>query len=403
MVRDTKPFQPPGELLHQYEVDGRTFGVWTSLLSNPATKQIVRNMQILVPMFIEGGVPIELDDPEWTISRWGVFLLYAIDPSPSQPTQSTYSFAGYCTTYRLYFVASEDNDHTSPDQINNDTIPADPTTDNLSFFRTTYPSRERISQFVILPPYQASGHGSRLYTLMMKTFVADPSILTVTVEDPNESFDDMRDIADLVHLRRTTPAFRALALNTDVKLSPARTEKLPTASLLDTRAVEAVRAAAKIVDRQFKRLVEMHLLARIPPAHRSTSRITRRDKASDAHDRAYYFWRLLVKQRLTIFNRDALIQLPVDERIEKLEQTLEGVERDYVRLLELAERRQAREEAGEAAEREGAAEASARAKGSLGKPRAKKRVIEEDDDDDDGGDDDDGASVASKRQKVHGD
>lgn len=62
--------------MHQYEVNGRSFGIWTTLLTDPKAKRIIRHMQILVPLFIEGGTCIELDDPDWTIERWRVFFLY---------------------------------------------------------------------------------------------------------------------------------------------------------------------------------------------------------------------------------------------------------------------------------------------------------------------------------------
>lgn len=68
-------WEPPGELLHQYEVDGRTFGIWSTNLSNPVAKQILKNMQILVLFFIEGGSMIELEDVDWTIERWTLFLM----------------------------------------------------------------------------------------------------------------------------------------------------------------------------------------------------------------------------------------------------------------------------------------------------------------------------------------
>ena len=52
----------------------------------------------------------------------------------------------------------------------------------------------------------------------------------------------------------------------------------------------------------------------------------------------YRFWCLITKQRLYKHNRDTMIQLPKGERIEKLEDTLYGVEMDYIRLLRKLER-----------------------------------------------------------------
>lgn len=63
------------------------------------------------------------------------------------------------------------------------------------------------------------------------------------------------------------------------------------------------------------------------------ARLTQRGKTKDDDDRAYYYWRLLVKQRVYKKNRDVLIQLARSERIEKVEETVGEVAGDYERLL----------------------------------------------------------------------
>jgi histone acetyltransferase 1 len=55
----------------------------------------------------------------------------------------------------------------------------------------------RISQFMILPPYQKQGHGNMLYAQMYSMFVKDEKVIDITVEDPNDAFQDMRDKHDL--------------------------------------------------------------------------------------------------------------------------------------------------------------------------------------------------------------
>lgn len=44
-------------------------------------------------------------------------------------------------------------------------------------------------------------------------------------------------------------------------------------------------------------------------------------------------WQLIVKQRLYRHNKDLLSQIEASERIEKLQETLGGVELEYARLL----------------------------------------------------------------------
>lgn len=79
----------------------------------------------------------------------------------------------------------------------------------------------------------------------------------------------------------------------------------------------------------------MKLLSRIPAHKRQagTARLTQRGKTKDDDDRACYYWRLLVKQRVYKKNRDVLAQLDRAERIDKVEQTVGEVAGDYERLL----------------------------------------------------------------------
>lgn len=72
---DVAEWKPPGELLHQYQLGGRQFGIWSTTLMDPRARDLLRNMQILILFFIEGGTYIELDDPDWTMERWRIFFV----------------------------------------------------------------------------------------------------------------------------------------------------------------------------------------------------------------------------------------------------------------------------------------------------------------------------------------
>ncbi len=80
--------------------------------------------------------------------------------------------------------------------------------------------RLRLSQFVILPPYQQQGHGCRfppgsccspvradmilaqLYSTLFQHLLNRPDVAELTVEDPAEAFEDLRDRNDLRYLIR---------------------------------------------------------------------------------------------------------------------------------------------------------------------------------------------------------
>ena len=207
---------------------------------------------------------------------------------------------------------------------------------------------------------------------MVKTFRASSTCTEITVEDPNEAFDDLRDYCDYKYLLENG-TFAQISLKTDIdpKLSARRIGvRVPTSKLLDMPLLEKLRKKNKIAPRQFARLVELYLLTKIAPRNRQagTSRLTQRARATDPNDRAFYYWRLLVKQRVYKKNKDVLIQLDQSERKDKVEQTVGEVVGDYERLLRGMEKWQG-------------GDASASASGEK-RERAKRKVVDEEDEDD---------------------
>ncbi|KAI7190093.1 hypothetical protein KC352_g21799 [Hortaea werneckii] len=173
---------------------------------------------------------------------------------------------------------------------------------------------------------------------MYTVLTAPPNILEFTVEDPNEAFDDLRDLCDLQYLRTHNPTFASLRINPNIPpetLKPS--QHIPVHLIVPGDVREALQRETKIMPRQFDRLVEMHTLSFIPPLHRSRNRLTRKEKASNEWDRTFYFWRLYVKQRLYVFNRDQLVQAEREERVERLEAALDGVLEGYGKVLERVE------------------------------------------------------------------
>lgn len=71
----TTPFKPPGEKIHDYDLKDESFGIWKANLTDTMAMEVFKNMQILTPMFIDGGTLLDLDDPQWTLERWTVFFL----------------------------------------------------------------------------------------------------------------------------------------------------------------------------------------------------------------------------------------------------------------------------------------------------------------------------------------
>jgi histone acetyltransferase 1 len=327
---------PPGELAATFNSRGTTFEIWKGNLADPAVKQLVKRIQILVPLFIEGGTPIDLDDPD--VNRWTVFFLYQKKAATGDASANPYVFAGYATVYRFFFLQLP-TPPPSPSEAD-----VEKAVLSQNFDLSLLPCRTRISQFIILPPFQSKGLGPKLYSHIFKTYIAHPQTVEITVEDPNEAFDDLRDIADLHYLRQL-PEFQQLRLDTSITIP--KTGPAP-ANLVDKAAYDAVRAKAKIAPRQFARVLEMHLMSQLPEPVRpgivpeeeeeedeKKKKAARRATKEQEHE--YRLWRLMLKKRLYKFNRDALGELEIPERIVRLNETVSSVEFDYARLLARAE------------------------------------------------------------------
>ena len=247
-----------------------------------------------------------------------------------------YNLVGFSTSYRLWVFPPEEQLYTKPKDRQEMT---DVTNADLEMGKENLKSpldnhsRERISQFLILPPYQGQSHGRRLYNSMMDHFLSDTNVFEISVEDPSEAFDDLRDVCDIQRLRNIA-AFSSLAVADTIpqdQLKPDAT--VPVDTIVPAQAVDDIRRQTKISPRQFSRLLEMHLLDKIPPLHRNTARITRKAASADISDRRYYFWRLLVKERLYKHNYDALAQMDHSERVEKIDETITSVQEGHERLL----------------------------------------------------------------------
>ncbi|RAK97195.1 histone acetyltransferase catalytic subunit HAT1 [Aspergillus ibericus CBS 121593] len=391
--KDAKDFVPPGKLVHSYITGERTYEIWAGSLADPAVRRVLDRAQVFVSLFIEAGTPLITDDPEWTLERWTVYFVYE-KVKPSAPMASQYSIVGYATTYRWWFYQ---RDSAQKPAVINDPFPAP------EIRPAQLPARLRIAQFLILPPHQGSGHGTHLYTTIHAACFNDPTITELTVEDPNEAFDALRDTADYHILR---PEF--LKHKVDINPNPygppskkQRPRRVPTSALIPTKLLHDIRSSFKIASTQFSHIMEMFLLGQIPLKNRLSggtimSRLLiKKHNAEDANDRRYYWWRMLTKQRLYKRHRDLLIQLDLSERIQKLEETVTNVEEGYDALLKAFN---AREEALIAKEEESLQSTAVLGEASSGRDqRAKRKLTVEDEEDEEEEENDDSAA---KRAKV---
>lgn len=328
-------WHPPGELIETYDGDeDGSYEVWKGTLADPLVLALVNRVQILVSLLIEGGTPIPTEPTEEReadpLDRWTVYFLYQKRQRADDSGKFTYVFAGYSTVYRYFIFRPQETVTTGDLELPNRTMPF-----------ADFPCRSRISQFIILAPFQHKGNGQRLYNPIYKSLLEDSKTFEVTVEDPNEAFDVLRDRADLAFLRQQ-PEFNNLKINTSIKIP--ETGLVPS-NIVDKKTLEAVRTKFKIAPRQFSRLVEMHLMSKLADSVRTSMDLLAEGEqkgkkaATKDEEHEYRLWKLITKSRIAAQNKEQLSQAEPSERIEGLNKTLTSVELEYALLLSMFERR----------------------------------------------------------------
>ena len=402
----SKEWKPPGRALRTFTHHGKQYEIWVTNFTDEVAKQLWENVQILTMLFIEGASLPELD-VDWSLQRWSLYLLYEV--TTIEEDTSPYTFVGCSTTYRFWtlptfeILRATKSLPSPPASTNGEADKWNPprlTQDPETFLFKEHvdpleqPSRERISQFFILPPYQGQSLGAILYETIFGDLAKKNFIHEIAVEDPSESFDAMRDYSDIVYLR-TLPSFNSLSLPATLpKEKLAKKAPIPRDEILGNGVdLNQLRQETKIVSRQFNRMLELHLFSTIPPANRKRQRITRKERSTNENDRKYYFWRLALKDRIFRQNRDSLENMEEGEealtsaqKVEMIEAAVDNQQAEYEERLQGLEKR-AKWSKGEAQEASGA-----RSK--------RKRAVIDDDEDDDWEDMDEDSVASSKRARV---
>ncbi|TFK27427.1 histone acetyltransferase type B catalytic subunit [Coprinopsis marcescibilis] len=313
---DATSYKPSGQLVHSYlrpspsskgkgkistqlldasSEDTIEYEVYRTTWETPGFRELHRRMQLFILLYIEGGSYINEEEDIWEF-----MVLYEKRKRKDTPDVATYHFMGYTSLYPFYCY---------PEKV-----------------------RLRLSQFVILSPYQRGGHGSELYRAVYNYVLSQPNIAELTVEDPAEAFEDLRDKNDLIMLLSheqfmqeafgDAPSYGGGRVGGVGKgkrsgAGTASTQRGKMGPPVDKPWAEKWRKDLKIAGRQFQRLVEMLILYKM-------------DIADPKAMRAY---RIQVKERLYRFNFEILAQLDKEERHEKLEETFQRVKEDYDRIL----------------------------------------------------------------------
>lgn len=164
--KKAKNFEPVGELLHEFTIDGRTFQINICDSSTANFQKYHSKLEFFIFWYIDAASRIDHDE------HWKFFVVYEKYQNGSGETR--YASVGYSSTY-MYFHY--------PDK-----------------------HRPRISQFLILPPFQRMGIGTELMNQMYKHFQADEKVCDITVEDAGEDFQRLRNTVD-ARLLKQLPSY----------------------------------------------------------------------------------------------------------------------------------------------------------------------------------------------------
>ncbi|VEU21122.1 DEKNAAC102057 [Brettanomyces naardenensis] len=273
---DDEKFEIPGECVGEYELNMDIKNTYKIYKFKPVESEeglkLHRRMQIFVLLYIEAGSYIDENDPIWDV--------YCIYKCPKDGSKET--FVGFATTYAYWKYPGHEIYDSSEKQR----------------------YRKKISQFIILPPFQGKHHGQHLYSTIVSEWLKDDSVEEITVEDPSEAFDDLRDRCDMERLLFERGFLDSL-------------DKLPVSE----EWIEERRKVEKMEPRQFDRCVEMGLFYLLK---RGDSRIENLNEKEI---------RLLVKKRLFRKNRDALVELEKADMRDKLQTAYQRIRGDYERIL----------------------------------------------------------------------
>lgn len=250
------------ELINTYNVKNEEFSIYKANFQNsPKAIELMKRLQIFVLLFIEAGSYIDTSD-----ELWDLFILVS---------RKSNKILGFSTAYS-YFKYNGALEFDSNAEIK---------------------KRNKISQFVVLPPYQKSQHGSSLYNSIISYWSGNSLVEEITIEDPNEKFDDLRYRNDFKRL------FEEGFIN-----------QLPkNLKAIDNKWFLTNAAKYKIELNQFKKLVEIGYLY-----NSENTKLAR----------------LLIKKRLYEKNRDGLVELELAIRNDKLQTAYESIRQEYDRLID---------------------------------------------------------------------
>ncbi|XP_022730343.1 histone acetyltransferase type B catalytic subunit-like [Durio zibethinus] len=232
VVSNGQKLQPKASNGHLSKLNGNSEAASSDLevvrlvIRNLAAGHLYSRLVPLVLLLVDGSNPIDVTDPSWEL-----YLLTQKKIDQSENTQ--HSLLGFAALYRFY----------------------------------RYPdgSRLRLSQILVLPPYQHKGYGSYLVEVLSNVAISE-NVYDLTVEEPLDYFQCVRTCFDLKRLLAFEPAQNA-AKSAILHLKQGKLSKKTHVPrfLPPPDVVEDVRKTLKINKKQFLQCWEILIYLGLDP------------------------------------------------------------------------------------------------------------------------------------------
>ncbi|KAL4297135.1 hypothetical protein GQ457_12G022570 [Hibiscus cannabinus] len=200
-------------------------------IDNLAAGHLYSRLVPLVLLLVDGSNPIDVTDPSWE-------LYMLTQKKIDQPENTRHLLLGFAALYRFYHY---------PDG-----------------------SRLRLSQILVLPPYQHKGFGSHLVEVLSNVAISE-NVYDLTVEEPQEYFQHVRTSFDIKRLLAFEPAHEAVKSAVSRLKQGKLSKKAHIPRFLPPPdVVDEVRKTLKINKKQFLQCWEILIYLGLDPIEKHT-------------------------------------------------------------------------------------------------------------------------------------
>lgn len=208
------------------QADNSDLEVFRLAMDNMAGRNLYSRLVPLALLLIDGSSPIDVSDP-----RWELYVL--VQKNNGQLGQTHPTLLGFAALYRFYHY---------PDS-----------------------SRLRLSQILILPPYQRKGFGCFLLEVLNNVAISE-NVYDFTIEEPLSQLLQMRTCIDVKRLRGFGPIQEAVESAVSQFKLGKLSKKVSFPPLLPpTAAIVDVRKSLKITKEQFLHCWEILVFLGLEP------------------------------------------------------------------------------------------------------------------------------------------